>query len=484
MKNKLILISTVFASLMFSACDSELDINVDPQRSSSAEPNSVFPFVFAEYSARKVTELGTRIIDVPQQWSDTFNSPKNGTTSIFLTGNTWGVWYGGLLGNLELLRRDAIAAGETSNNIQAVALIMQAHLFFELTSLWGDIPYTQALNGEEFPTPEFDTQEVVLRGVISQYDEAIALIDAMPATGNFDFSFGDLIYGGNIDQWRALANSWKLRTLMILRNQDTTVDTQIIATLGQPLIESLADVAFFPYEGGAGARNGFYNIIFAFFGPSNEDADVFGPAPVFRDQLVNSNDPRVNVLFADLSGTGTYPVAEYDQFPVNDETVWSDDFIRDDLPDVYYLPGETAFYRAELALKGVINGGSLVAAQGYFEDGITKTLQYYGGAIDGFRGTPLTSTEISTFATSIDLSTLTNVQALEQVHLQQWVETLFRPVVAWNTVRRTKVPVLAPGPNSSITTILKRFDYPPDEIGANPNTPVNPPTDTPQWFEN
>jgi hypothetical protein len=57
-------------------------------------------------------------------------------------------------------------------------------------------------------------------------------------------------------------------------------------------------------------------------------------------------------------------------------------------------------------------------------------------------------------------------------------------VIAWNTVRRTKIPALAPPPSSGISTILKRFTYPPNESDSNPNTPVNIPTDTPMWFEN
>ncbi|MCB0566551.1 MAG: hypothetical protein KDD01_19455, partial [Phaeodactylibacter sp.] len=73
---------------------------------------------------------------------------------------------------------------------------------------------------------------------------------------------------------------------------------------------------------------------------------------------------------------------------------------------------------------------------------------------------------------------------LQMVHEQLYLESFIRPVVAWNTVRRTKVPTLSPPSNATITTILKRFNYPPDEVASNPNTPVNVNTDVPQWFEN
>jgi len=137
------------------------------------------------------------------------------------------------------------------------------------------------------------------------------------------------------------------------------------------------------------------------------------------------------------------------------------------------LPGEIDFYKAELALDGAISG----SAQEFFEDGITNTLNYWGGGIDGFVGTAVTDAQIESF-----IEGLGDVD-LQKINEQQWLETFFRPVVAWNTVRRTGVPALDPPGNAIISTILKRFNYPPDEVGANPNTPPNLETDVPMWFE-
>lgn len=475
MKYKLIIL-TIFLTF-FMSCQVS---NVDPQRASSANPNAVLPFVFAEYSARKVTDVGTRMIDVVHTFGDTFNSPKNGNVPIFLSGNVWGIWYSNLLGNLELLKKDAIAAGETSNNIQAMSLIMQAHLFFELTCIWERIPFTEALDGTQFPEPNFDDQPTVLRGVVNMYDQAISLIDAMPATDNFDFSFGDLIYGGNMVNWRKLANSFKLRTLMVIRNvEGSAVDDQIIATLGEDLIESNSEVASFKYPGGPGAQNGFFNLINAFFGPSNEKAEVFGPSPTYRDLLIKYDDPRLGLFLVNLSGVGNYPTVQYDQFPNSMTTVFADNVIKETLPDIYYLPAETFFYRAELALKNVATGDD---ANTMFEMGVRRILEYWDGEIGG---DPVTAAAITTFLGAIpDLGSLSQANALREVHEQQYLETTFRPIVTWNHVRRTRIPELSPPPSSSISTILKRFPYPPDEAGSNPNTPPNLATDMPMWFEN
>ena len=100
-----ITIMTVFVSFSCKdAFDEKLDINVNPLAASSADPNAVLPYVITQYSNRKVTELGTRITDVSQLISANFNSPRNGATSIFLTGNTWNMMYTQVLGNLSLVK--------------------------------------------------------------------------------------------------------------------------------------------------------------------------------------------------------------------------------------------------------------------------------------------------------------------------------------------------------------------------------------------
>ena len=45
--------------------------------------------------------------------------------------------YNQILGNLSLVKADAAAAGPTSNNVNAIATILTAHIYFELTSILG-----------------------------------------------------------------------------------------------------------------------------------------------------------------------------------------------------------------------------------------------------------------------------------------------------------------------------------------------------------
>ncbi|MGB5203179.1 SusD/RagB family nutrient-binding outer membrane lipoprotein [Eudoraea sp.] len=468
---KLILLCFVFISGTFSSCDDKLDINTDPLAATSADPNAVLPFVFVQYSSRKVTELGTRICDVSQYISNTFNSPKNGSTSIFLTGNTWGMMYNQVLGNLSLVIADAEAAGPTQNNVNAIATILSAHIYFELTSIWEDVPYSEALNGQDFPSPNFDDQQSVLNGVVSLYDEAIALIDSRQLDGEFAITASsDQFYGGDMDKWRVLANSLKLRALMLLRNGGANVDAQINATLAQPLMASNDEAAYLIYSGAPGAQNGMQTIITAFFGPDNESQNVFGPGPPIDELLRDSGDPRYDLWVA----RNDLPAPELAFFPDNSTSVLSNNIIRFDLPDMLMLPSEIDLYKAELALEGFAAAGS---ADANYRAGVTNSLRWWGQDIPGVLAT-LTEADITGYVSSLAAPTI------EDVYNEQYLSAFLMPVMAWTHVRRNQIPVLDAPPASTIGTTLRRFNYPPDEVTSNPNTPANLPTETPMWFEN
>lgn len=468
---KIFLIMIVLAS-GFTACDEALDINTNPLVATSADPNALLPYVIVQYSNRHVTELGTRTMDVPQHMNVCFNSPRQGNTSIFLTGNTWNMYYTQVLGNLQLIEQDAVAAGASSNNIAAIAKIFTAKSYFELSCIWEDVPFSQAINGAEFPSPSFDSQESIFRGTVSMLDEAIALIDSSPDVVA-DVATGDLIYGGDMDLWRRWANSLKLRILMMIRNKDTSVDSDIVATLSQPLIEDNSQAALVTYRDNTGEANAWQRLITNFFGGTAESSGVYSPARVPYELLRDSGDPRFGLLIVDPDSNGHAPIGQF-TFPAPGAFAhYSNNAIRNSLPHIMFLPSEISFYRAELALKGVTSDNALEQ----YQNGVRQILEFWGGDIPGATAT-LDQAVIDDFVTSL------TDPSLEDVYNQLYLESFLRPIVAWNTVRRTKFPVMDPVPGTSITTILKRFNYAPNEVAANINAPANPPTDQPMWFEN
>ncbi|MEO1051158.1 MAG: SusD/RagB family nutrient-binding outer membrane lipoprotein [Bacteroidota bacterium] len=480
MKKIFVYILSLMMLVLPMSCEEALDINTDPQAATSADPNAVLPYVFVQYAARKTTEIGTRITDVPQHFARTFNSPRNGSTTSFLTGNTWNMYYTQVLGNLGLVEADAREAGTGSNNITAIAVIMQALSYYELTVIFEDIPFSESINGQEFPLPEFDDQGTVLRGCVDLLNEAMALIDefeALGGAGTFNVSSGDLIFGGDMQAWRRFANSLKIRILMLIRNVDASVESDITAAFNQPLIESNAQATLFNYPGDPGQDNAWKQILVDFGTGFNASSEFFGPSPFISDLLTSTNDPRFE-LFVDTRG-GLPPPA-LDRFPTGSNSVINDNVMRADMPNIWFLPSELNLYRAELIIDGVLSGDADEA----YRTGVEQAVTFWGQDINGAQIT-LTSSQIDTYVNSIpDLSTLSNEDAKEQIYTQQYLESFLRPLLSWTHVRRTGVPALDPPASATISTILKRFTYPPTEAAANPNTPTDVLTDEPMWFEN
>ena len=469
-----ILFLAIVVTMFSTSCEKALDINTNPLVATSADPNAVLPFVFAQYSNRHTSELGTRMMDVPQHIGACFNSPRGGNTGSTITGNTWSMYYTQVLGNLALVEADAIEAGAGSNNIAAIAKIFKAKAFFELSCIWGDIPFSQALDGATFESPAFDAQEDVFKGCLTILDEAIALIDAMPMDVT-DVSQGDLIYEGDMDNWRAWANSLKLRIAMLIRNKDTSIDSEITKILTQPLIESNSQAALINYTDDAGGANAWQRLITNFFGGTNEQAGVYSPSTVSYDLFNQNDDPRFDVMIFDTAAVavGGSDIGEFVFGAPGSKAHVSNNVVRNDMPHVMFLPSEISFYRAELALLGVTSED----AQANFEQGLNHICQFWGGDIPNATAT-IDQADIDAFIANAGTADL------QMVHEQLYLESFFRPIVAWNTVRRTKVPDMLPVPGTAINTILKRFNYPPAEISANTSTPPNVTTDTPMWFEN
>jgi hypothetical protein len=109
---------------------------------------------------------------------------------------------GGLLA-LRTVQANASAAGDKV--YQGIAQVLEALLVGTTASIWGNIPYSEAVGTD--PTPAFDGQLAVYAALQTLLDQAITNINgAGPGPGGID-----LFYGGNKAQWIQAANTLKAR---------------------------------------------------------------------------------------------------------------------------------------------------------------------------------------------------------------------------------------------------------------------------------
>jgi hypothetical protein len=89
------------------------------------------------------------------------------------------------------------------------AKIMMAFNFQKLVDMYGNIPYTDALQGVKVLAPKFDNQKTVYENLITLLDGAIADLKKYPYESTN--AGADIIFKGSNSSWIKVANSLKLR---------------------------------------------------------------------------------------------------------------------------------------------------------------------------------------------------------------------------------------------------------------------------------
>ena len=96
---------------------------------------------------------------------------------------------------------------DAGNNYRAIAKTMKALLFSRLVDIYNNIPYSEALNGGTNNFPVYDDAEAVYKAQVDQLDSAVLLINS--ATADDPTADGDIMFGGDMDAWKAFANTVK-----------------------------------------------------------------------------------------------------------------------------------------------------------------------------------------------------------------------------------------------------------------------------------
>ncbi|GAB4511219.1 MAG: SusD/RagB family nutrient-binding outer membrane lipoprotein [Allomuricauda sp.] len=362
---------------------------------------------------------------------------------------------------------------ETNNpealNIIGQAQVLEAFTYLNLTQVFGDIPFSEAIQVAEFPNPNYDSQEEVLRNIPLLLDEAIENLST--ETDIIDSS--DLVYGGNRELWIRFANSLKLKAFMLIANVDpASVQAEIQAVANQPLITDVSQEAELNYTDAPGNENPIWRTIDAFASGQNT---FWGAGIPLVDIMNASNDPRRATYF-DTNDEGEYVGQTQGVFTTDGVSQVSLNIIRPEMPDRYMTASEVNFYLAEAALLGYISGD----ADSYYAAGIRASLDYY----DDKPGT-ISEADKQAFLSSPrgSISGDSQADALRKIHEEMYVANFTRAIESWTDWRRNKVPELTLPQGAVLQTFIRRYQIPLSEVTSNPNAPEVVPLQEPMWFE-
>lgn len=474
MKRNHLIIITAFLLLTAPGCKKFLDVNTDPNNPLAVNESLILTPVEINISTNVVGGFaGTTIAYWMQQISLNQPSPDIETYRVLPADvdNTWSFYlYPNTFENLKVMIEEAEAAGH--NQYTAIGKTLFAYSLAITTDLWGDIPYTQALQVNTTTKPAYDSQAVVYAGIQSMLDSALYYINQPPsavAPGPDDF-----IYGGDMTKWKKYVYMLKARYYLRLSNapgRSPVLQADSVLAVVNNGFTSNADNATVSYPGSAQAENPWYENTLPGAGGVVMSAS-------FIDSLKARNDPRLPVL-ADTNSSGAYVGRPPGAATSPDPNVYSS------LNTFYggYLPIEDnntgsgaplylATYSEQLFIKAeatLITAGP-AAADPIYRQGIAAHMTMLG----------IPAAAQTAYINSRPPLTATN--ALMEIIDEKYVAD-FLSIETYNDWRRTGYPVLKLASNAYVNYIPRRFPYSSEEILTNPQPQQSATTADRVWWD-
>lgn len=457
---KIIFLLIAFVTMGITACEKNFEaLNTNPNNPEEVSPELLMVNIIRG-SVNSLVGDGFSSGNVLMQYMTQVREPGIDRYRIGSTG-TWDDGYNNLR-NVQSLYD--IAEERGMDNYKAIAKIMRALIFSRMTDCYGDLPYSEALQGKKginggspIYLPKFDTQEKIYAGLIQELKDANALLD--PSKGLIN---NDILFNGNVQQWKKFANSLRMRLLLRRSNKvDPSADMrEIVADPGKyPLMETVDDNAALKY---VEAPNRF-----PLTGTRSGDIQYCRLSKTFADKLNVLQDPRLPVFFRPTPASVTAGNPKYagvlngladadlgsDQVPLSSaigSMYYVDIQVAVPAEGLIMLVSELKFLLAESVVKGYITGD----AKQYYEAGIKASMDYYK-SISGVNisATPdyLNQPDVAYNAT----------RALELIGTQRWIAMFYNDWQAWHEWKRTGYPVLTPSKvNFNSDRIPVRFLYP------------------------
>ncbi|MDR3697512.1 SusD/RagB family nutrient-binding outer membrane lipoprotein [Mucilaginibacter sp.] len=434
----------------------------------------------------------------------------------FEENQNWQLFYANLPAmNQMLSTMQSSPDSATYINAEGMVKVLRAYQALELSNTYGDLPYFKAGRAFSGSTADlkvsFDKQQAIYLSCLSDLTWAV---NHFNTTSTAQFTFGsEFLLGNNIGQWKAFANSLRLRYALTIYDKDNADAGPIIAdALTKPLLtDPVADVVglsqanvpdisfdidgagrafFFRQESRARMGSTLWNLL----SDNNTDSGIF--------------DLRATIYF-EKNGNGEW--APYPQNPVTPISDGGDPYNtkRDPAndgwgapaykagnlysdynyywgrdgnisgstgacPEIFISAAETYFLKAEAYARGAGVAQNSAAAKSAYESGVTASLTFWKNmafnssvwVVNKPTSATPTTAEISAVLTNPKAAWDAN-NALKLIYAQEWIDLFRQPWVAWALLRRTggATPMDPSNPAGYKQNYgsLQRYQYPGDE---------------------
>jgi hypothetical protein len=336
-----------------------------------------------------------------------------------------------------------LTTGEKANKL-AMIDIMQVYSYNILVTTFGDVPYSEALNGANL-FPKYDDAAKMYSDLLKRLTDDISKLSA---TSPGFAATEDLLYKGNITKWQRFANSLRMKMGMLVADSDNANAKANVEASDASAISSAADNATFVYLTASPNQNPvFVDIV------TGGRSDYIA-AEDLMNTLTNLNDPRKAQYFGTSDG-GLYKggvVGKVNTF--SDFSKPSPKVAAADAASILLDYIETEFLRAEAKERGYNVVGT---AEQHYNNAIKASIKYWGG----------TDAEADAYLSQPAVAYSTAAGDWRQkIGIQKWIALYNRPFDGWTELRRLDYPKITV-PVSAKSGFPNRLTYPGNEQQLN-----------------
>lgn len=451
MKNKLLIIISAFIMLFTaSSCSDWLDVNHDPNALEqipdakvllpAAEmgiANNLMGWDFAfgggfwvEYwtQAYTASQFKSLCEYLPQEFNTSYQSLMREPMT-------------------DLKRIKTMTAEDENKGYYFIAEALSIFTWQIITDVWGDMPYTEALRGDEGLLSPVQDKGVDIYADLMKRVDALLAIDLSKSYVDSKFDF---IYKGDLTAWFKFANALKLKLMLRVSETPQYNNSSVLSFVQTANL--LTSSAKIPGTVWNDAMEGKRHPLREFQeGGANYFSTNVIASKNFIDYLSINNDPRRAKLF---TGTKGAFFGDFDSKEDSDGNGTTDDketyakvLLQGNMDLMLMSDWEVNFYIAEVYARA----SQLGKAKDYYERGVKASLAQHG----------ITSTDILGTEGYAAWLNGTVEENIKQIAMQKWVANAnYQHIESFLERNRTKYPS------------VNEIDIAANRASANANFPV------------
>ena len=472
---KLLLPLLVFALVLGSCEDDLTSLNEDPKGATDVPADPLFSNALVSLGTLNTSvDYNTNMFTfMSQYWAATTYADESqyDLTGRSIPSNYWSEVYRDVLNDLKessgLVAEDELIPGSQKTVMQAQIEVMQVMAYHQLVTVFGDIPYSEALDAEN-PSPAYDDDATIYSDLMSRLNTAISDLNS----GSSGFSAtADVFYGGNVDAWVKFANSLKMRMAIQLTDADPGAAQTAIEAASPNAFQSTGEQLALQFQSAQPHTNPVWEDVIS------TGRNDFVASNTVIDMMNSMDDPRRPIHFTQVNGN--YVGGNYGES--NDYVDYSHiqgPLIQPSFEGILLGYDEVEFIRAEAATYGWNVSGT---AQSHYNEAITADMNYWSEAAQSggiWEQEPsaaekeIDSGEITTYLTNNPYPVAgSEADQLKAIAEQKWLAQYMNDnLQAWTDWRRLDHPTWNFASNPGADTeddIPVRFIYPVDEQNLN-----------------